>query len=176
MEHPWSFLLLCGWHCWPSREPCFLISLSSKSWKRNSLPTRMLAFSLQERGAILNKPCLGPAAADMENRVFSFFHPHARFSYGLGHGTVGRGHTACFPEAWLISKAVPPKGSLFAWAWTVTRPTAQILKQVSRPRLRATGQDAYSWGRREDPLQGAKLCGSESPHLLESPTWQHSSV
>lgn len=53
------------------------------------------------------------------------------------------------PEAWLISKAVLLKGSLFSWAWMLTGPTRADFKTGRSSRLQAVGQDAGSWGRKK---------------------------
>lgn len=56
------------------------------------------------------------------------------------------------PEAWLISKAVLLKGSLFSWAWMLTGPTRADFKTGRSSRLQAVGQDAGSWGRKKKGL------------------------
>lgn len=152
-------------HC-SSWELCFLISVTSQSWKRDSLDAPGLLSVLGKEDLFLNKTVSWPSCSGRGRQIVVFSFTLRCCHTGLVTAKLAYGHTTRFPEAWLISKAVLPKGSLFAWARMVQGRQAQILKPVSH--LQAAGCQPGSLFLREKggPILGSK--GQES--LTTSPS------
>lgn len=114
-----------------------LISVRSKSWEEFCLGSCAYFWPSGRRGCFLNKTLSQPSCSRRGKcTVFPFLEfTLRRFPRRLVTAKWSLCTNRPLSEAWLISKAVLLKGSLFSWAWMLTGPTCTDFKTGRSSRL-----------------------------------------